>query len=145
ARLQSHIPDGETTGDGVGAANTFLVVEYEPSKSKRGGGGGGGGTYTATDSDGDGYSDIEELLAGTDPNNADDYPLKSAATPEPTHTITPTVTPAVTPVPTPVATPEAPPATATPTPTPEEPGFEAICAIVSLIAIAYVALRKKKM
>jgi hypothetical protein len=140
ARLQSHIPDGETMGDGMGAANTFLVVEYKPSKSKRGG---GGGTYTATDSDGDGYSDIEELLAGTDPNNADEYPHKSAVTPASTPTITPTPKPIMTPVPTPVATPGAPPASATPTPTPEEPGFEAIFTVACLVVIAYVALRKR--
>ena len=46
ACLQSHIPDGETQGDGMGAANTFLLVEYAPPAPtptpKRGGGGGSG-------------------------------------------------------------------------------------------------------
>jgi hypothetical protein len=129
----------QSSADYMEASNAILVLEYEPSKSKRG----GGGAYTATDSDGDGYSDIEEILAGTDPNNADDYPHKSAVTPASAPTITPTPKPTMSPVPTPVVTPVAPPASATPTPTPEEPGFEAICAIACLLAIAYVALRKR--
>jgi len=29
ARLQSHIPEGETTGDGMGAANAILVLTYK--------------------------------------------------------------------------------------------------------------------
>jgi molybdate/tungstate transport system substrate-binding protein len=59
-----------------------------------------------------------------------------AATPTPV----PTATPAPTYTPIPTATPA--PTTA-PTPTPEEPGFEAIIAIVGLLAIAYLALRKR--
>ena len=76
--------------------------------------------------------------------------------PEETPTPTPTLAPGVTPSPTPTLapgetatpTPEptAPPGAeekATPTPEVEEPGFEAVFAIIGIVAIAYVLLRKR--
>ncbi len=99
-----------------------------------------GGGRAPRDSDDDGYSYYEEILAGTNPNDPDDYPGKPAATPTPTATATPTppplviVTPPVTPKPTPAAA----------TPMPEEPGFEAVFAIAGLLAVAYLVLRLKK-
>jgi phosphate transport system substrate-binding protein len=48
-----------------------------------------------------------------------------------------TATPMTTPTPTPVTTPVA-------TPTPKAPGFEAVCVIVGLFAVAYLVQRSKK-
>jgi len=100
----------------------------------------GGGT--PVDTDGDGFTDVDEILAGTNPNDPKDYPGAAAKTPTPTPTLaTPTSAPA-TPVPTPTAAPTATPTPATPTP--EEPGFEALLAIGGLLAIAFVILRRKQ-
>ena len=101
-----------------------LVSEGSP---RRGGGGG-----APRDSDSDGYSDIEELLAGTEPYDPEDYPGKPAVplrpTPEPTPIGTPT--PSLTPVPTPTGTP-------VPTPTPKQQGFEAL---LWLLAVAFAVI-----
>ena len=106
----------------------------------------GGVKGAPRDSDGDGYSDVPEMLAGTDkddpcdpnPESAACLALKPAATPTPAPTPAPTVTPTPTPTP-PAAAP-----TPTPTPTPEPPGFGAVFAIAGLLAVAYLVLRRKR-
>jgi len=75
------------------------------------------------------------MLAGTDPNDLNDYP--GAAAPTPTPTAAPTAAPTVPPTAAPTAAP-------TPTPTEEVPGFGAVFAIGGLLAIAYLVLRRKK-
>lgn len=67
----------------------------------------------------------------------------------PTPSLTPVITPSPSPSPSPAVTPlpsPSPSSTSTPTPTspPTEPGFEAILAIAGLLAVAYLALRRKK-
>jgi archaellum component FlaG (FlaF/FlaG flagellin family) len=111
-----------------------------------------GGGRAPRDSDGDGYSDIQEMLAGSNPDDPCDpdpncaaclaiRPL--AAVPAAPPTVPTTTAPPT--VPTPAATPAP-----TPPPLPEEPGFESLFAVVGIIAvaavlaIAYLVLRKKK-
>jgi len=70
--------------------------------------------------------------------------LTPTSTPSPTlPTITSPTSPTVAPT---TAPPTVAPPTATPTatPTPEEPGFEAVFAIVGLLAVTYLVLRRKK-
>ncbi len=103
-----------------------------------------GGRAAPRDSDDDGVSDVDEMLAGTDPNDPTSYPGAPAVTPTPTPTptLTPTPTPEVTPTPT--MPPVTPSPTPTPTPTPPTPGFEAIFTIAGLLAVAYLVLRRKR-
>jgi len=69
-------------------------------------------------------------------------PGRRRVTPTPTATATPAPTPTVTPTATPMATP-----TPTPTPTPKLwwriPGFEAVFAIIGLLAVAYLLRRRQ--
>ncbi|MBN1763295.1 MAG: right-handed parallel beta-helix repeat-containing protein [Methanomicrobia archaeon] len=125
------------------------VTPKKPSKS-----GGGGGTHA--DSDDDGLSDLQELILGTDKDNADtdgdgfkdgddpfpldpNLPLRSTSTPTPLPTAT-TIVP--TPSPSPPSTPEIPeePESGFEFPT---PGFEVLVAIGGLLAVAYMVLRRK--
>ena len=126
----------QSSADSMEASNAILVVEYEEPAVRRSGSGG-----TPRDSDGDGYSDMEELLQGTDSSDQNDYPGKPAATPQPTATSKPTSIPTVPPVVSPAPTQTPTPTPATPTPT--EPGFEAVFAIGGLVALACAVLRKR--
>ena len=140
-RLVGANVSGSMTVKGIAKIELDTIPTPAPTPTPRPHGGGGG---ASKDTDGDGYSDIQELLAGTNPNDQNDYPNKPVATPTPTLTSAPTATP--TPVPTvpPTVAPTATPVPATPTPTPEEPGFEVGFAIASLLAIAYLVLRKRR-
>ena len=119
----------------------FSVYGIASEGKARGGGGG-----APQDSDNDGWSDITEMLKGTDPNNPDTdgdgiidsqdpYPLDPRLPPKPAFSPTPSVTPISTPMITPAPTP-------TPIEAPEEtpkriPGFETI---LWLLAVAFAVL-----
>ena len=124
---------------------TTTVVAVEGEGGRVGGGGGG----APKDSDGDGYTDIQEMLAGTDPNNPCDPNPESAACLA-LRPATPTPAPAVTPTPAPAVTPTVPPAvTPTPTPTPTPPPtvipwvwiIIAIVAAAIIVSVVYVLRR----
>ena len=126
-------------------AGNPLAVDYWAFTTKKKTTGGGG---APRDSDNDGYTDIQEMLAGTDENDPCDPDTECAAclATKPAATPTPTAAPAAEPTAKPT-TPPAPKPTAEPTaePTPtEEPGFEAVFAIAGLLAVAYLVLRRKR-
>ncbi len=116
-----------------------------PAPRGRGGGGGGGGV---PDTDGDGYTDLEEMIMGTDPlDPCDPNPECVACTDAIVEEV---ITEVITERPaTPKPKPKPTIAPTTPEPEPEEPekkvpGFEVVFAIAGLLAVAYLALRRKK-
>ena len=115
------------------------------------------GGYVQRDSDNDSWSDIKELIEGTDPYNPDTdgdgiidsldpFPLDPTLPPQPVVTPKPTATPVSTPMitstpmPAPTEAPEE-------TPKPEEPGFEVILwllAIAIAMLIGYLSRFKRR-
>ncbi|MEA3487980.1 MAG: PGF-CTERM sorting domain-containing protein, partial [Euryarchaeota archaeon] len=142
--------DDTTVSVGPTPTPTPTPAPPTPTPRRRGGGGGGGGV---SDSDGDGYSDIEEIIVGTDPYDpCDPNPACVACigekviaevitTPKPTpYDPTKGVTPPTT---KPVATLPPPAEPEEPEKTPV-PGFEAVFAIAGLLAVAYLVQRRRK-
>ncbi|MFV9677109.1 MAG: PGF-CTERM sorting domain-containing protein, partial [Methanosarcinales archaeon] len=139
--------------DMVSTVTTVKVAPIPTPVYRRAGGGGGGGGVS--DSDGDGYSDIEEIIVGTDPYDpCDPNPsciacigeaiiAKVITTPkptpyDPTKGITPPTTKPVATIPPLEKEPEE------PEKKPGIPGFEAVFAIAGLLAVAYLVQRRRK-
>ena len=96
------------------------------------------GEYMIEVDDRDGHTDTKSVNITAE--------IKTIATPTPTVAVTATVTPASTPtptlkaqIPTPATTTDS---ASNPTPTPRIPGFETIFAIVGMVAISYILLRR---
>ncbi len=115
------------------------VKEKEERRIIRAGGGGGGGA--PRDTDGDGYSDITEILAGTDWRDPTDYPGATTPLPVSTPTVIPAPTPTVTPVPAPAITPTPVPST----PTPRAVGFGSLPALVAILLVVLVFVVKTRL
>ena len=115
------------------------VKEKEERRIIRAGGGGGGGA--PRDTDGDGYSDIAEILAGTDWRDPTDYPGATTPLPVSTPTVIPAPTPTVTPVPAPAITPTPVPST----PTPRAVGFESLSTLVAILLVVLVFVVKTRL
>jgi hypothetical protein len=134
----------------IGGDSVVCVAESEtptPTPTVRGGGGGGSGG--PADGDGDGISDRQEQLEGTDPNRSDTdgdglndsedpYPLDpensglvsvltTATAGESSGDTTTTST-----------------TTVTPYPMEKAPGFEWIFALLALLAVGFVVIRRRK-
>jgi hypothetical protein len=137
--------------DSVTVTTTVKAPPTSPTPPIPAGGGGSiGGGGAPRDTDRDGFSDINEMLAGTDEKDpCDPNPESAACLAIRPATPTPTPIPTITPTP----RPPTPPPTATPTPTPTPaPGPVIPLYVISLVIIiavviivgAYWMLRRKK-
>ena len=143
-----------------GNLSHYSVFSVSGAVTPKRGGPGGGGTHA--DGDNDALTDIQELLAGTDPRNPDTdgdgftdgedpYPLDPSLplrlmpgealsiTPMPSPTYLPAASPSITPPATPRLPEEAEPGFQFPM-----PGFDALLALGGLLAVAYLVLRRRR-
>jgi parallel beta-helix repeat protein len=143
-----------------GNLSHYSVFSVSGAVTPKRGGPGGGGTHA--DGDNDGLTDIQELLAGTEPMNPDTdgdgftdgedpYPLDPklplrltpgeapSYTPEPPPTYLPAASPSIMPPATPRLPEAAEPGFQFPM-----PGFDAFLALGGLLAVAYLVLRRRR-